>query len=458
MPKNLPGEKVPAEVIGAGPVLWASCLAMLTVGVNSTAIMAALPTMRGELPLSANGVQWAVNAYLIVSAACIVAGGAAAGRFGACGAATAGVVLFALGSCVIALAGSQTVLLAGRAVQGLAAAFAVPATLAAVGAGARPERRAASIAAWTGFLMLGFSVGPLVGGALTEFVGWRVIFWLNVPLMLAAALGLAIGGRMGAPSEEASRGGADLAGFALMAIFMVALISALQALPHAKAAPLSVTGLLLLTFAALAGLLVAERRAKTPLVDLRFFRRRGFVLGIAIGSLAMLNIISLLLFYNIYAQSRVGLGLNPLAAGASLLPLSVALLAISLATADVVARFGVRTAMIVGTSLMIVAAAILAFAAARSSIATFVIGFIIMGAGLALPYACAPRLALGSLLGSEAGQASGIFNAGTFLGGSIGVALGAIVFGIGGFAAVLAMIAATAMIGVVLSRMIANDG
>src|SRR5262245_19096780 len=167
---------------------------MLAVGANSTAIMAALPSMRSELGLSADGVQWAVNAYLVVSAACIVLGGDAADRFGARAASMVGLALFAAASCIIALAGSQTALLAGRALQGLAAAFAVPCTLAAVDTSAPPERRAAAIDAWTGFLMLGFSIGPLLGGTLTHFTGWRVIFWLNVALMATAIAGLVSAG------------------------------------------------------------------------------------------------------------------------------------------------------------------------------------------------------------------------------------------------------------------------
>ena len=167
---------------------------MLAVGANSTAIMAALPTMRTELLLSSAGVQWAVNAYLVVSAAFIVLGGQAADRFGARLASMVGLALFAVASCIIATAGTQAALLAGRALQGLAAAFAVPSTLAAVDTSAAPERRAAAIGAWTGFLMLGFSIGPLLGGALTHVTGWRVIFWLNVPLMLSAIAGLASAG------------------------------------------------------------------------------------------------------------------------------------------------------------------------------------------------------------------------------------------------------------------------
>ena len=94
-----------------------------------------------------------------------------------------GIGISALASFIISLAQTQTELLAGRALQGLASAFAVPSTLAAVDTGAPPERRTAAIGAWTGFLMLGFSIGPLFGGTLTHFVGWRAIFWCNVLLV-----------------------------------------------------------------------------------------------------------------------------------------------------------------------------------------------------------------------------------------------------------------------------------
>ena len=172
-------------------VLLASCLAMLAIGANSTAIMAALPTMRTDFGLGEIGTQWTINAYLVVSASCIVLGGKAADLFGARLVSMAGLALFGVASCVIALASSETALLAGRALQGLSAAFAVPSTLAAVGTSATPQRRAVSIGAWSGFLMLGFSIGPLFGGLLTHTAGWRAIFWLNIPLMCVAIAGLA---------------------------------------------------------------------------------------------------------------------------------------------------------------------------------------------------------------------------------------------------------------------------
>jgi MFS family permease len=413
-------------------VLWSSCLAMLAVGANGTAIMAALPTMRSDLFLSPAGVQWAVNAYLVASAACIVLGGQAADWFGARLVSLVGLVLFGGASCIIAMADTQATLLAGRTLQGFAAALAVPCTLAAVDSSAAPERRATATGAWTGFLMLGFSIGPLLGGALTHFTGWRIIFWLNAILMLAAILGMAFAGSATLLADGTQGRRADWVGFILLAAFMVALVFALHELPHAGAAPHLVAGAFLLAAAAFFSLLYVETRAEAPLVDLRFFARREFVIGVAIGSLSMFSIMSLLLYFNLYAQSRDGLGLTALEAGASLLPLSATLLTLALLASVVAAYVGLRNAMTAGTALITIGSTTIGAAIAEGGLVLLAIGFLVMGAGLALPYASAPRLALSALSPAQAGQGSGVVNACTFLGGSVGVAGGAIAFALGG--------------------------
>ena len=441
---------------GFAAVLWSSCLAMLAVGANSTAIMAALPSMRTELGLSSAGVEWAVNAYLIVSAAFIVLGGQAADRFGARLASMAGLALFAVASWIIAAAGTQAELLAGRALQGLAAALVAPGTLAAVDTSATPERRAAAIGAWTGFLMLGFSIGPLLGGALTHFTSWRVIFWFNVALMLTAIAGLACAGSATARAHGSESRRADWIGFVMLTTLMVSLVFALHALPRARAAPLAVVGPFALAAAAFFLLLRVEARAKAPLVDLSFFTRRSFVMGLAIGSLSMFSIMTLLLYFNLYAQSRQGLGLTPLEAGAALLPLSAALLALALSASAVAARVGLRHAMTGGMALIAIASAVIGAAVAEGGMVLRAIGFVGRGAGLAVPYALAPRLALSALAPAQAGQGSGIINACTFLGGSCGVAGGASALALGGFPAVLTMIALAGIIGAALSHWISE--
>ncbi|MBV8766744.1 MAG: MFS transporter [Hyphomicrobiales bacterium] len=436
-------------------VLWCSCLAMLAVGANGTAIMAALPSMAGELSLTQAGVEWAVNAYLVVSAATIVLGGQAADRFGAPQASIVGLAVFTLASCIIGFANTPSVLLAGRALQGLGAALAVPSTLAAVGTGATLEKRTAAMAAWTGFLMLGFSIGPLVGGALTHFIGWRVIFWANAIVMSGAiagmALGLLRGGKVLSPSRRLDRP-TDWPGFILLAIFMVALVFALHALPHMNTAPLSALGPFALAVGAFSLLSKVEGRVVAPLVDRSLFLSRGFAMGVGIGSLSMFSILSLLLYFNLYAQSREGLGFTALQAGASLLPLSAALLVLSLSASAVAKKIGVRTAITGGMALVVIASATTGVAVAGGSMVVLAAGLFLMGAGLALPYGLAPRLALASIAPGQAGQGSGIVNACTFLGGSAGIAAGAAAFAVGGFLAVLGMIALAGMTGAMLGR------
>jgi hypothetical protein len=167
---------------------------------------------------------------------------------------------------------------------------------------------------------------------------------------------------------------------------------------------------------------------------------------------------SLLFYFNLYAQSREGLRFTALEAGAALLPLSAALLALALSASKVAARVGLRNAMIGGMALIAIGGAIIGVAIAEGGmvlgIVLLTIGLFVMGAGLAVPYALAPRLALSALSPAQAGQGSGIVNACTFLGGSAGVAGGATAFALGGFVAVLTMIALAGIIGAALSRSI----
>ena len=180
-------------------------------------------------------------------------------------------------------------------------------------------------------------------------------------------------------------------------------------------------------------------------------------MGLAIGSLSMFSIMSLLLYFNLYAQSRDGLGLTALEAGASLLPLSAALLALALSAPALAARIGLRNAMRGGMALIAIASGVIGLSTAGGGMVLLAIGFFVMGAGLAVPYALAPRLALSALSRGQAGQGSGIVNACTFLGGSCGVAGGASALALGGFPAVLIMIALAGMIGAALSCWISES-
>jgi MFS family permease len=303
--------------------------------------------------------------------------------------------------------------------------------------------------------MLGFSIGPLFGGAVTHLLGWRIIFWLNLATMAAATAGMAAGAE-GARAAPRRSGGTDWGGFALLSAFMVALIFGLLALPHLAAAPLSAMVPLTLAAVCFAGLLALERQQAAPLFVQDFFTRRRFAIGVAVGSVSMFCIMALLLYFNLFAQSPDGLRDTPLDAGATLLPLGASLLAVAMTAPTIAARIGLRRAMTAAMALIVVgsAAILLGVGGGTGFLAA---GFLLMGAGLAMPYASAPRLALSALAPEQAGKGSGIINACTFLAGSIGVAGGAIATELGGFTAVLALLALAGLLGLAVSRQIADQ-
>ena len=436
-------------------VLAACCLTMLAVGENSTAIMAALPAMTAELRLEAATVEWIVNAYLLASAVFIVLGGEAADRFGAARSSAAGIALFALASLVIALAPDGRTVVAARALQGIGAAFAVPGTLAAVTHEHSESDHPRVIGAWTGFLMLGFSIGPLIGGALTHYAGWRAMFWLN--LLLMAPTGLALWLRPPAATARTDR--VDWLGLALLAVFMIALVQGLHGVAHLESAPVTVIIPLVVAVVAFAGLVRVETRRNAPLLDFALFRDRNFALACTLAFLLMGDIMAVLLYYNIFAQApdgasdgaQHGLGLTPVAAGLSLMPLSVGLFGFARTSHRLAERIGIRPMMAGGSVLLALGCAVAWLALGGAGFAVLMVGLFAAGAGIALPYSSAPRIGLAALPQTLAGKGSGIFNSSSFLGGTVGVTAGGVLFDAFGFAGVLALVAISALAGAALA-------
>jgi MFS family permease len=436
------------------PVLVACCLAMLAVGDNSTAIMAALPAMTDSLQLARPEVEWVVNAYLLTAAIFIIVGGDAADQVGARRSSIAGIALFALASLIIALAPTGFVVVGARALQGLGAAFAVAGTLAAVSEAAPDTGRAEAIGTWSGFLMLGFSIGPLVGGAVTHFAGWRSIFWLNVVVMVPAALMLlrhpGTGGRRMASM--------DWIGLGVLAVFMVTLITGLQALVHVRSDPKAAIVPLALAAIAFGGLIWTETRRRQPLVDLGLFANRNFAIAAGLLFLVMFDIMTLLLYYNLFAQSADGLGMSAVAAGLSLLPLSVALFAVARAAPLIAAKIGMRR-MLTAASLLLILGCAIVWSSLRidARLIVLALGLLVAGGGIALIYASAPRLGLATLPPLQAGKGSGMLNACSFLGGTVGVTFGGILFALTGFSGVLVLLGLSALASAAICRRLQAD-
>jgi MFS family permease len=422
-------------------------LAVLAVGENSTAIMAALPAMATTLLLRPPAVEWVVNAYLLAAAAFIILGGDAADRFSPSRSSAVGVAVFALASTGIALAPNGLVVSAARALQGLGAAFAIAGTLALVTNNAPEPARPRAVGIWTGFLMLGFSVGPLVGGIVTHYLGWRANFWLNSVVMFPVALALAL-----QPGAQVKKSGSvDWLGLALLVAFATMLISGLRALPQLSSSPFDAAIPLMLAALIGAALPWAERRNPRPLLDFDLFANTDFLIACLLGFFLMLDIMTLLLYYNLFAQKPDGLALTPEAAGISLVPLSVAFFLFARTAPGLAVAVGLRRMMIGGAMLLALGCAIV-WAAARGA-GSFVqsLGLVAVGAGIAMPYATAPRIGLATLPQTQVGQGSGVLNSCSFLGGTVGVTCGGLVFDLAGFSAVLLLIMGSALAGACLA-------
>jgi Major Facilitator Superfamily len=428
-------------------VLIACYLAIFAIGENSTAIMAALPDMSRGLGLAPAVVEWAVNAYLLAAAAFIILGGRAADGFGPRRSSAAGIALFAVASLIIALAPNGMTLVAARALQGLGAAFAVAGTLAAVTRAVPETERPSAIGAWTGFLMLGFSIGPLLGGAITHYAGWRINFWLNLLVMLPAALTLWLSSR----SEPRRPNPVDWLGLLLLVLFMTMLITGLHALSTAATAPWAAVIPLAVAAIAFAVLHRTETRHPGPLLDFTLFTNRNFALACLLAFLLMFDIMALLLYYNLFAQSPTGLGMTPIMAGLSLLPLSVALFGFARAAPWLGRLIGMKLTVAGGALILVLGCAIIWLSLAGAGLPILLLGLFTAGLGIALPFASAPRIGLAVLPQTQAGQGAGMLNASSFLGGTVGVTSGGIVFGLGGLPGLLLLVALSAMVSAALA-------
>src|SRR4051794_16166323 len=162
--------------------LFAMCFALFMIMLDNTVVNVALPSIQRDLHTSLSGLEWTINAYTLTFAVLLVTGGRLGDIFGRRRMFLFGVVTFALSSAAIGFSPSDTWLIAGRAVQGVGAAFMMPATLSIISNAFPPAERGKAIGTWAGVSAIALAIGPLLGGWMVEHVGWQAIFFINVPV------------------------------------------------------------------------------------------------------------------------------------------------------------------------------------------------------------------------------------------------------------------------------------
>ncbi len=249
-------------------------MSLLIVSMDNTIVNVALPSIRRDLHASLSGLQWTIDSYTVVLASLLLLAGSTADRVGRRRTFQTGLLVFAGSSLLCSLAPTLGWLIAARMLQAVGASMLNPVAMSIItNVFTDPRERARAIGAWGAVVGVSLALGPVVGGALTETAGWRAIFWINVPIGLAACLLSAVF----VPESRAARPRRiDPVGQVLVIVTLASLTYAIIAAPRAGWSSPQTLGLLALSAAALLGLLLYEPRRRDPLIELRFFRSAPF--------------------------------------------------------------------------------------------------------------------------------------------------------------------------------------
>jgi len=402
-------------------------VALFMTSLDNLVVTTALPVIRLHLHASLSSLEWTVNAYTLTFAVFLLTGASLGERFGRRRMFVIGLAIFTAGSAAAALAPSAGWLIVARAVQGSGSAIVTPLTLTLLSAAVPVARRGAALGAWGAVAGLAISSGPLVGGAVVQGWSWQTIFWINVPIGLVLL-------PMAWFRLEESHGPAtklDVPGVLLASSGLFGVVLGLV-----RGNALGWTSPYVLTALIGGGALVTafvrwELRTAQPMLPMRLFRSRGF---------SAANGASVLMYFGMFgaifllAQALQTMqGYSPLGAGLRMLPWTGMPIVVAPLAGILADRIGARVVVFVGLALQAVGLAWLAVAVQPSTPFTHLIpAFVISGIGMAMFFAPAAALVLGTVRRDEEGIASGAANAMRELGGVFGIAAAVAVFAASG--------------------------
>jgi EmrB/QacA subfamily drug resistance transporter len=407
--------------------LWAAILGSAVVFMDGTIVNVALPAIREDLDSGLAAQQWVVEAYLLTLGALLLVGGSLGDRLGRRRIFMVGLAGFGATSALCAIAPSAELLVAARALQGAAGSLLVPSSLALITSTFSSEERGAAIGSWTAWTGIAFVIGPLGGGALIEFVSWRWVFAINVPLVIATLL---LAREIPESRDEEMEGRIDYLGALLASLGLAGPVFALIEQPSYGWGDPLVFVPLIAGIALLGAFLWHEARTPYPMLPLQLFRARNF----AVGNLATLMIYGGLgaatFFVTIFLQQVAGY--TPIAAGISLIPLTIIMALLSRRWGALSDRIGPRLLMGFGP---IVAGIGLVWMGRLDADVNYVTdllpGILVFGLGLSATVAPLTNTVLGAVPQHHAGVASGINNQVSRVAGLLAIAvLGAVVAGV----------------------------
>ncbi len=400
-------------------ILGVLVLALLVTSIDHTIINVAMPRLVGDLGASSAQLQWVVASYTVVFAGLLLAAGSLGDRFGRRHALLAGLIAFLAGSVISATAATTNVLIAGRCVMGAGGALIMPTTLSIlVNVFGDPRERAKAIAAWTAASGAGIAVGPIIGGALMRNFSWSSVFWINVPLLVAALVGAA---HVVPDSRDPHATRLDPVGAVLSIAAISSLVYAvIQAPERGWASTAS-----LVNFAAgtaIGILFVAwEIRRDEPMLDVALFRNRSFTAGSVALALLFFAMAGTVFLQAQYLQFV--LDYTPLAAGFALVPAAIGMLLGTGAGAHLAAMHGGRIAVAAGTLIAAGGVAVQAAFVDGGSYLPAGVGLLLFGLGAGIAMPAATEMIMATLPPARAGVGSAVNDTVREFGGALGVAV-----------------------------------
>jgi MFS transporter, DHA2 family, multidrug resistance protein len=398
--------------------LAALALSTLVVGLDSTVLSVALPTLAGDLHASTSDLQWFTTSYLLVLAATLLPAGMLGDRFGRKKMLLIALVLFGLASAACAYATSSGQLIAARAVLGLGAAVIMPLSGAVLTLLFDADERPRALTVWVTATALGIPLGPLVGGWLLDNFWWGSVFLINVPLVLLAVGAIALW----VPESHGDRTRRfDPLGVLLSAGGLIAMTyGVIEAGERGWTDPRSLITIVA-GVATLIGFVFWQRKAAAPLIDLQLFRSRGFTWGSVLATIAGFGMFGLLFSLPQFFQT-IG-GHDALGSGLRLLPVIGGLMVGARIAGRLVPRLGAK--LIVAFGLLLIAAGLVSGAATGPDTGYGYVAIWITVAGLGLGFTMPPAMnaALGALSAERSGVGSGLMQAMRQVGSAVGVAI-----------------------------------